>query len=100
MPQSGKFSILVNNHSLKYNYALFYTFLYSVFKLVISSFSSPAIINVVNEPIFFKTFWSNKILIIYNNLKIYIATFKGGSQSYNNRISIFNQVNRDISFIL
>ena len=85
MPQGGEFSILVSDRSLKHNYALFYAFLYSASRLATSLLSSLAIINIISKRIFSRTFWGDKVLIIYNNLKIYIAAFKEQSQGYNDR---------------
>jgi len=76
MPQGGEFSILVSDRSLKHNYALFCAFSHSASRSVASSLSFLAIINVMSKRMFSRTFWSDKVLIIHNNLKIYLAAFK------------------------
>jgi len=56
VPQGGEFSILVSDHSLKHNYALFCAFLHSASGLAASSLSLLAIINVVSKRMFSRTF--------------------------------------------
>ena len=40
------------------------------------------------------------MLIIYSNLKIFMANFKNKVEVITIGVSIFDQINRDVSFIL